>query len=79
VRWLQDILNLRLHVSGRPVWNINADNIKNKLAQLFSDFDLQQRLIIDGRKYVEQNNPSDKVAEDILKNLANPGPPDYSV
>ena len=62
-----------------PVWNINADNIKNKLAQLFSDFDLQQRLIVDGRKFVEQNNPSDKVAEDILKNLANPGPPDYSV
>ena len=61
-----------------PIWNINADNIKNKLAKLFSDFDLQQRLIVDGRKYVEQNNHSVKVAEDILKNLANPNPPDYS-
>jgi len=62
-----------------PVWNVNADNIKSRLAELFRDYELQQKLIIEGRRYVEQQNDSAKVASDMLKNLANPNPPDYTI
>jgi hypothetical protein len=62
-----------------PVWNIDAGNIKSKLAELFSNYDLQQKMIIEGRQYVELYNNSSKVADDILKNLANPNPVDYTI
>jgi hypothetical protein len=62
-----------------PVWNINADNIKIRLAELFCNYDLQQKMIIDGREYVELYNSSVKVADDILNNLANRNPADYII
>lgn len=62
-----------------PVWSIDAYNIKSRLAQLFRDFELQQRLIVEGRQYVEQHNNSVKVTEGILENLKNPKSPDYKI
>ena len=41
-----------------PVWNVNAGNLKVKLRQLFEDFELRQKLIAEGRKYVEERNDS---------------------
>lgn len=60
-----------------PVWNINANNIKSRLAELFRNYELQQQLIDEGRKYVEEYNRAAKVAGDILEKLAHPTPPDY--
>jgi hypothetical protein len=60
-----------------PVWNINAENIKIRLQILFSDFELQQKLIVEGRKYVEQHNNASSVAQNMLNNLLNPTTPDY--
>jgi glycosyltransferase involved in cell wall biosynthesis len=60
-----------------PIWNIDATNIKNKLKLLFEDFELRQKLIIEGRRYVEENNNSRAVAKNILDNLIKPGLPDY--
>ena len=50
-----------------PVWSIDAYNIKSRLAELFNDFELQQRLIVEGRRYVEEHNNSHKVAADIAR------------
>lgn len=60
-----------------PVWNINAENIKNKLEILFSNYELQQKLIVEGRKFVEQHNNALVVAQNMLNNLSNPTTPDY--
>lgn len=62
-----------------PVWSIDAYNIKSRLAELFSDFELQQKLIVEGRRYVEKHNNSGKVTADILENLNNPKTPDYKI
>ena len=62
-----------------PVWSIDAYNIKGRLAELFNDFELQQRLIVEGRRYVEEHNNSVKVTSDILENLKNPKSPDYKI
>jgi hypothetical protein len=60
-----------------PICNIDAQNIKQKLKDLFLDYDLQQKLIIEGRKYIEQNNNSMLVIKSMINNLTNPKEPDY--
>lgn len=62
-----------------PIWNINADNIKERLIELFENYDLQQDLIAQGRKYVQVHNDSTKLAREILENLDNPRQPDYLI
>jgi hypothetical protein len=52
-----------------PVCNINAKNIKEKLRVLLMDYDLQQKLILSGREYIQLNNASDKVVQSLLNNL----------
>jgi hypothetical protein len=61
-----------------PVWNIDADTIKPKLRQLFADADLRQRLITDGRAYIETHNDSVLVVRNMIENLSYPQPPDYT-
>lgn len=53
-----------------PVVNIDASNIKEKLRILFLDYELQQDLIVSGRKYVEANNDSSIVVKGILSKLS---------
>ncbi len=60
-----------------PIININASNIKEKLRELFSNYDLQQDLIIKGRSYVEQNNRASLVVNRIIDNLNNRKEFDY--
>jgi hypothetical protein len=60
-----------------PVWNINAVNIKDKLRQLFTNYDLRQQLINDGRRYVEINNECSNVIQQMLANIQHPKAPDY--
>ena len=55
-----------------PLVNINAYNIKLSYAGCFTDYDLQQELIINGRKYVEENNNSLTVVKNMINNLNNP-------
>lgn len=62
-----------------PLVNINAYNIKVELRRLFTDYDLQQELIINGRKYVEENNNSLTVVKNMINNLNNPRAYDYCV
>ena len=60
-----------------PVWNIDADTIKPKLRQLFNDAGLRQRLIEDGRAYIETHNDSALVVRKMIENLSYPQQPDY--
>jgi len=60
-----------------PVIDITPSNIYEKLKTLINDFDLQQKYIKDGRRYVEQHNDVNILAKNMLSNLKNPREADY--
>lgn len=65
-------------VFGPPVVDITPATIYDKLKVLIEDYDMQQRLIEEGRRFIEKNNEVTNLAQDILNNLENPKKYDYS-
>ena len=52
-----------------PVWHIDAYNIHDRLRHLFTDKNLRNKLIEDGREYAMQHNTAEIVTKGILADL----------
>ena len=60
-----------------PVWQIDAENIYDRLKHLLGDPVLVRRLAEEGRMYVLEKNDSKRIVADFLRKAENPDEYDY--
>jgi glycosyltransferase involved in cell wall biosynthesis len=60
-----------------PILPIDANTIKEQLRRLITDKQLRDKLITDGRRYVEQHNTAEKITSQIIEDLHTYREPDY--